>query len=226
MPAIEFLLLPATCLLCGGAARRSLDLCLACEDDLPRQLHACARCAIPLPGADMPQCGKCIEKCPPQDRSIATFRYEYPLASLVQSFKFDGRQSVGRVLGELFAERLQANASPDFLLPVPLHPSRLRERGFNQAELLAQAIGCRHDLPVRLDVIARLRETDSQSGMSAVERRRNMRDAFSVRQPVKGASVAIIDDVMTTGSTVAEISRLLKADGARRVEAWVLARTP
>jgi len=225
---LSFLILPGCCVLCRNPCARRLDLCTACERDLPVIEHACTGCAIPLPGvANALLCGACLQRHPPQNATRAIFRYAYPLDNLVQRFKFHGEQAAGNVLGKLFAARALKTGEHSFtLLPVPLHPRRLRERGFNQAELLARAIGDRFHWEVRGDLLLRTRETAVQSNMSAAARRKNVRNAFALRTGHVPERIVIVDDVVTTGSTTAEIAALLRKAGAREIEVWALARTP
>jgi ComF family protein len=196
-----------------------LDLCGPCFGELSWNRHACPRCAAPLPpDAEANLCGNCLKALPPWDEAKSPLAYGYPLDKLIQHFKFQGDLAVGRLLGELLAEFLTAGggARPDFLIPVPLHASRLKERGFNQAAELARTLSKRLKLPVRLDVCERVRATEVQSKLDAVERHKNLKDAFAVMQ--------LVDDVVTTGATVAALTRALKDAGAARVAIWSVAR--
>ena len=219
-----FSILPGNCLLCRKPSRRRLDLCAACEHDLPALESACRTCAIPLPSGDT--CGECLKHPPPQNAARAAFVYGFPVDRLIQRFKFNNAQAAGRVLQEIFAARVPAMPASFEVLPVPLHPRRLRERGFNQAEMLAHAIGKQLGLRVRNDVLERTRDTAVQSNMSAAARRRNVRNAFSVTTRNVPGQVIVIDDVITTGSTTNEIARLLRKAGVAEIETWALARTP
>lgn len=221
--SLSFHLLPGRCVLCARHTPRRHDLCEACEHDLPRAGNACIRCAAPLVTSGI--CGRCARRPLPQDATRAAFRYAWPLDSLVQNFKFNGDHAAGRVLGELFAEHLRFGARPDCLLPVPLHAKRLRERGFNQSQLLAAALTNRWRIPLNQELVVRVRETAVQSGMHARARRRNVRGAFALAANDVPRHIAIVDDVVTTGSTTAEIAALLRHAGAERIEVWTLART-
>lgn len=228
LQSFTFGILPAQCLLCGQGSSRAQDLCHACFQQLPWQSVACARCALPLAAETASTvCGQCLRSPPPQDATFAPLRYEYPLTQLIHAFKFRGVHAAGRVLGELFAAAVPATIDlPDCLLPVPLHRTRLRERGFNQATLLAHGLQDTLGLPVLDRAMQRLRPTEVQSGMNAVARRRNMRTAFALGNEELPAHIAIVDDVMTTGSTAGEVCRLLRASGVTRIDVWTLARTP
>jgi ComF family protein len=229
MDAISsFLFLPGTCLLCGSRSGRQQDLCAACTVELPWLERGCALCAMPLTEADS-VCGSCLKKPPPQSAARAALLYTWPVNTLIQRFKFDGDQACGRVLGELLAQCIARcdGPLPDVLVPVPLHPDRQRERGFNQAYAFAQMLSRTTGVPVKNNLLTRMRATEEQSGKSAIERRRNLRGAFACHAAQRmPASIAVIDDVMTTGTTLGEIARTLKAAGAREVQTWVLARTP
>jgi ComF family protein len=217
-------LLPAACVLCGVEAVGVL-LCRRCQPLLPVHASACARCALPLP-APAPRCGECLGRAPAFDAALAAFRYEAPLDRLVQKFKYSEGLAVVRALAPWLAERVRAAGSrPDALLPIPLHRTRLRQRGYNQALVLARELARLLGLPVLCDGLERIRATATQAGLEADERRRNVRGAF-VARPHLPAHIALIDDVMTTGSTLDAAAQALKLAGVSRVEAWVLARRP
>lgn len=206
-------------------AGRALHLCAGCEADLPALSRVCRLCATPLPGGDG-VCGRCIRRPPPQDAAFAGFAYRFPIPRLVTGFKYEQQLHLGAVLGELFLHRMLESAPPrpDLLLPVPLHGRRLRERGFNQSLELARTLARGMDLPCAPALARRIRPTLAQAGLSPVQRRRNIRGVFAVDPSVVGMRVAIVDDVMTTGSTAGELVRALKTAGAARVDIWVLAR--
>jgi len=158
----------------------------------------------------------------------APFLYRTPVDALLRAFKFQGRLVHVRVLARIMSDHVQASGSrlPDLLVPVPLHPSRLRERGFNQAVELARLIGRALAIPLDTQTCQRIRLTSAQSGLTATERRRNLRNAFYVRPMDLPRSLAIVDDVMTTGATVASMAQALRRQGVERIEVWVCARTP
>jgi ComF family protein len=220
------LLYPAHCCLCGARGGRGLDLCQACFGELPWNRHPCPRCAAPLPpDADTPLCGDCIKQPPSWDEAKSPLAYGFPVDKLVQRFKFEGDLAVGRLLGSLLAEYLAAGEErPDCIVPVPLHDSRLKERGFNQAVELARPVSKRLRLEVRLDLCMRSRATQVQSKLDHDERRKNLKDAFTVKQPVQGLHLALLDDVVTTGATAESLSRALREAGARRVTLWSACR--
>jgi ComF family protein len=209
------------CPLCGAESNH-LGLCDGCRGDLPDLGAACHLCAAPLPQAGT--CGPCLQR-PPPFTTVCAFRYESPLSDLLIELKFHGRLVVARLLGGLLAERLAGLpvARPEVVVPVPLHPQRLRERGYNQALELARPVARRLGLRLAPELGVRLRPTASQSDLDLVERRRNVRSAFAAAGPVP-RSVAIIDDVVTTGSTVGAFAEALRRGGAEEIQVWAVAR--
>lgn len=219
-------LLPLRCLLCGDAGANGVDLCADCAAELPRNTHCCQRCALPLP-ISAPLCGRCQRKAPPWDAAWAPFRYTWPLDRLETRFKFGRDLAAGRVLTTMWQRESHPRYLPQLILPVPLHRRRLRMRGYNQALELARPLARVLDVSCRHDLLLRVRHTDAQTGLDAVERRRNLRNAFALREGEKlPAHVAVLDDVFTTGATLAECARVLKRAGVARVDVWALARAP
>ncbi len=224
---VQFILLPGRCVLCGASSARELDLCRACETELPWNRTPCPRCALPLPPGTPAGmlCGECLDKPPQFDAARIPFVYAYPLDRLLQRLKFSGRLAHARILGERMAAHLSGDGQPrpDALVPIPLHATRLRERGFDQAAELARPIAQRLGVPLDRELVRRTRATRVQSRLDARERRRNVRGAFSVIRPPP-PHVAILDDVVTTASTAGELARSLKRAGCERVELWACAR--
>lgn len=217
------------CLLCGARGTQSRDICIPCALELPGNTHCCDVCAVPLPARRDPAgsiCGRCLQRRPKYRRAHAAFVYAPPLDYLVQRFKFGGRLEYGRLLAQLFVERLagQPLQDADRLLPVPLHTSRLRERGFNQALILARMLSQATSVPIARDLAVRNRATPVQTELSAGQRRGNVRAAFSLGASARGLRIAIVDDVLTTGATVDELTRVLLRGGAVDVRVYALAR--
>ena len=220
--------LPLRCLLCGERGSHERDLCAACARDFVRNTPCCPRCALPLE-APAPLCGECVEREPPFAAAWAPFRYEHPLDLLESRFKFRGDLAAGRVLTSLMIERASVDAPsrPDAIVPVPLHVSRLRARGYNQALELAKPLARVCGIPLEADLIRRVRATAAQTGLDAATRRRNLRDAFAIAgERAVPLHVVLFDDVMTTGTTMRECARVLRRAGVARVDAWALARAP
>lgn len=217
-------ILPHRCLLCGSTGGDE-PLCPACHASLPwHQSPNCPRCALPT--LDGMTCGHCLQAPPAFDRAIAALRYEFPLDALIQELKYRHQFALAPLLGAALAERVrQAAPRPDVLVPMPLHPSRLRERGFNQALELAKAVSGRLDLPLLAQGAQRIRATPPQVGLPWKERAKSVRGAFACSVDLSGKHVAILDDVMTTGTSLHELGRALRKQGATEISAWVVART-
>ncbi|NII12241.1 ComF family protein [Oleiagrimonas sp. C23AA] len=216
---------PGRCLLCGDYGADGLDLCCACCAELPYNAHGCVRCAVPLP-LNVAMCGRCQRRPPPWHSAWVPFRYAWPLDRLETRFKFGADLAAGRTLARLMATQ-SLPCRPDMLLPVPLHRARLRRRGYNQALELARDLARAHRMILHSDGLRRLRATTAQSQLDAMTRRRNVRGAFVVRPGMSWPShVALVDDVMTTGATLAECARVLRRAGVARVDVWALARAP
>jgi ComF family protein len=223
-------LYPPTCVLCGAPGRAAVDLCERCSADLPENRHCCNRCSLPLP-AGRPAgtlCGACQHNPPPFFVCHAAFRYEDPLPALVGGAKFRARLNLLRLLGQCLAISLCARKAemPELILPVPLHAKRLRERGYNQALEIARILGRELAIPLESGSCTRVVATTPQTGLQQKERRRNVRGAFRVLHAPEAAHVTIVDDVVTTGSTVSELTRALLKAGVKRVDVWAVARTP
>jgi ComF family protein len=227
------LLYPSHCVLCSGPGAKDLDLCPGCRRDLPWNLLACPHCAVSLPADCMHStpCAACQQQRPPYDRAWSALRYTGTLRWLHRRLKFGARLEHGRLLGRVLADALKeaskrnALAWPDCILVMPLHPRRLMRRGFNQSlELIRPAA---RQMRIELDYtsLRRIRATRPQSDMPANLRRRNVRGAFACNRDLSGQHVALFDDVVTTGHTVAEAARALRRAGAREISVWSLART-
>jgi ComF family protein len=219
-------LIPATCLLCLDPGQPPfLDLCRECEADFPMNAGGCARCAAAGVAAGA-TCAHCSALPPAFDRAFAPYRYEFPLPELVHRLKYGGQIAIGRILGTLLGRRA-AEAGPiavDALVPVPLHPARESRRGYNQAAEIARFAGEPLSLPVLDRVALRVRATEEQAALPALVRRVNVSGAFEALAGCLPPAVAIVDDVLTTGSTASALAETLKRAGARRVEAWAVAR--
>lgn len=223
-------LIPSDCLLCGGSADAPADFCDACRADLPWLPPGCQRCAIPLPDSDTSSlCGQCLTQPPSFTRTEACWLYQPPLANLIARYKYQRHLSYGRSLATLMANQLisayREAPLPDLITAVPLHRWRRWRRGFNQSETIARQLAGELLLPYR-NLLTRHRATTAQQSLDARQRQRNLRQAFHCGENLKGACIALVDDVMTTGATAEELSRTLLKAGAGEVHIWCLARTP
>lgn len=219
---------PPRCVLCGSSGFNRMDICVACYRDLPWIESACKQCAIPLAinGADAIECGHCLKKSPAFDHSISLFSYQNDAIKLIHQLKFNEKLTNARLLGSMLAAAVQKNGTvlPDCILPVPLSKKRLRQRGFNQSIELARPIHRALNIPISTGSVIRVRDTQSQTGLDRKQRRKNILNAFHVIQPLNAQHVAIVDDVVTTTSTVNELARILKKAGVKRVDIWSIAR--
>ena len=214
--------------MCGIKTDAEFELCDACYGEIQPKNSICQCCALPLGSKDstVRVCGSCIQDVPPYTTVYRFADYEPPLDRLIQQLKFNQKLHFARLLGNLMARdiRDQKWDLPDVLIPVPLHGQRLKQRGFNQALEIARPIA--KSLGIALDIHScrRSRPTPEQSGLPAKQRRTNIKGAFQVSDTVQGKHIVIVDDVMTTGSTVRELAKTLKNHGANRVDVWVCAR--
>lgn len=219
------LALPQRCELCAGHSGSDL-VCAACTRELPRIEPACPVCAMPASGGV--SCGSCLAHAPPFDATTAAYAYAFPVDRLIQAFKYQGRLA----LADWCADAVVAARSrvpvpaPAHVVAMPLAAQRQRERGFNQAAEVARAVAARIGATLLERGIGRTRATAPQAALPWSERATNIRGAFACTTELTGLAVAVVDDVMTTGATLAEFARTLKAAGAARVENWVVARTP
>lgn len=219
---------PEICLLCQARAPSGKDFCPACDRSLPRALGACPRCGAPgaVVGTGAATCGECQKHPPAYDGARAVFRYASPVDKLIQHLKYHGRLELSRVLGGYLAEHMLAldDPLPDVMLPVPLHVSRLRERGYNQSLEIARFVARRLQVPLDWRGTQRIRPTAPQTELPRDQRRKNVRGAFTASKAFAGQRVAIVDDVMTSGHTVNALAESLLQSGAREVRVWVVAR--
>lgn len=225
------LTVPGLCWLCRmPLALSAWGICSVCTRSLEGGIGGCPQCGLPAVSQTMP-CGRCLKKTPPWRALVAVDHYVPPLSTLIHALKFS-RQSVLAtplarllLLAVLRARRTRALPRVDMLMNVPLHHRRHWRRGYNQSDLLcrplARWLGCRYDT----SALRRVQATAIQHQLSARLRKRNLKNAFRLELAVGGLHIAIVDDVVTTGSTVAELSRLLLQSGAASVQVWCLCRT-
>ena len=213
------------CLLCDRPAGSVRNLCDACRDELPILSDACTACGAPaIPHSGI--CRTCALQRPPIDRTVCALAYASPVDYLIGRLKFDRDLRLVPSLAGVLIRRIAGEAAPDWLVPVPIGAARLRGRGFNQALEIARYVGRSRGIGLA-DIIRRRSgfETPQSSLPNTTARRANVAGAFEVRAAVEG-HIAVVDDVVTTGATVNAVARCLKRAGARRVDAWAVARTP
>lgn len=202
-------------------------ICSRCTGSLFKRINTCPQCGLPSSDIGTP-CGRCLQKPPPWLRLVAVNDYQPPLTQLIYHFKFSGKAELAPALARLLllaARRTSGLPPPEQFVSVPLWRRRHWRRGYNQSELLCRALA--KWLPCRYSsqAVTRIRPTAAQRQLSARLRKHNLKNAFQLELPVKGRHMVIVDDVVTTGSTVAEISRLLLQNGAASVQVWCLCRT-
>lgn len=223
--------LPPACVLCGGTAKHPINLCDACRQGLPSLPYHCQRCGQFLAAPDTLDrlCGACLTAPPPFERLYALFPYTGAVIHLIQGLKFQGALAHGQALGELFVQVSRENwyqqePLPDLIVPVPLHPKRMAERGFNQALEVARPIRRHLKIPIDYNGLCRTKHTRAQSGLTAAQRRQNIAHAFAAKRNYNGLTVALLDDVVTTGQTISACCHALKKAGAKNIHVWCCAR--
>lgn len=215
------------CLLCRQPCNTQPLLCSWCQHALHQPGLRCRLCAAPLPESaeeTEPVCGRCQRRPPPWQRLQVIGDYLPPYPLLIPQLKYAGQVLLAPPLARLLADHLVLDDPPEAIIPVPLHWWRQWWRGFNQAEEIALALGAITKIPCDTRLLRRIRATPRQTSLSAGQRRRNLRGAFQIA-PHHYRHVALLDDVVTTGATAGQISRLLRASGVEQVEVWALCRT-
>jgi len=222
----QFKLFPPTCILCGAPGLPDLDICWECLNELPYNRSCCSHCAIPLPEHGV--CGTCLKSPPRFDNCFSPFLYNGAITELITGLKFRSHLQSARLLASLLHKEMEQSgtALPDLLIPVPLHPKRLRERGYNQALELGKHLARLFQLPLDKHSCIRTRITEAQSSLPLKQRAKNVRGAFALQRDIDKAHVALLDDVVTTGNTTNELAGLLKRAGVEKVSVWSVARTP
>lgn len=221
----QSLRLPAICILCNQFHNYSLAVCHECIALMPRLGISCSRCAFPLSDNKYAWCGHCIKKTPHFDSVTIGYRFEDPLRSLVHRFKYQNELYLGAFLTQLILNTWQKQPTyPQCLIPVPMHPQKIKTRGFNQTVIFARLLSKKLGIPYDIRYCKKIINTPAQVQLDRVQRTHNLRGAFS-SQPSPFEHVALIDDLLTTGSTANELANNLKLSGVQQVELWCCART-
>ena len=226
-------LLPAQCLLCRLPSKNKL-ICKHCQASLIQERPCCQHCGLPL-NKSRPFCGDCLKQAHTFTQLHALADYQKPYSTLLKKFKYTKQLINGELLAELLIQSITHNISKqqlaqvDYLLPVPLHNKKHQQRGFNQAQLLAEKISKQLNLPVLIDAIKRQKKTNPQEGLSLSKRKNNLKDAFITtdmqQTQLSGSYIVVIDDVVTTGATVNSLCQVLLNAGVQRVDVWCICRT-
>ena len=221
------------CILCRGLSTLDQPLCHRCLALCPVPVCCCLCCGLPIDHSDTGLCRRCLREPVPFDCCLAPFLYQYPVNRILQMVKYQSRLELitpmVQPLAQLLLDHYRDDCWPEVILPVPLHNKRLRQRGYDQVLLLARAL--QRQLPgitLSLDsrLLQRVRHSPAQQQLDASARQKNVRRAFALRGTLVRKHVAVLDDVVTTGATVSEITRLLKNSAVERVDVWSIARTP
>lgn len=218
---------PHHCILCSSNSTQ-LDLCEGCQADLPRNQNPCLRCAHPLETSHIQTgliCAHCLKKPLAIDHSIVPFHYQNPISFIIKQLKFHNQLAYAPLIAHLMNHTLKTQINlPQLIIPVPLHSKRLQQRGFNQSQEIALHLAKHLNVSCRYDLVKRHKNTPSQTELNAALRQKNIQGAFQVIRTIPEKRVAIVDDVMTSGSTANELAITLKQAGVEEVQLWAFAR--
>ena len=223
--------LPSSCVLCDSSVSRAISLCESCENDLPTLKNACKQCGLPLSAAKENNvvCGHCLQTSTSIDYTLCLYHYQAPMDYLITTLKYKQQLSHAAILGHLLLDQLKHQSLedlPDCIIPVPLHKNRLVKRGFNQSLEIVRPVSKYFDIPIDVKSIFRKKQTLAQTDLNAVQRKKNVKGCFEI--PTKDSlnyhHVVIVDDVVTTGSTINEMAKQLKRSGVQKVGVWSIAR--
>ncbi|HIF51186.1 MAG TPA: ComF family protein [Thiotrichaceae bacterium] len=223
---VKKLILPGACFFCLKKVNHAW--CADCEQDFILEIGRCPVCARKNPYNDI--CGACLKQPPYFHRAEILFNYQHPASHLIKAFKFKNRPELARCFAERFTENLTIKLNnnnrilPDILLPVPLHKNRQRQRGYNQSLEFAAQISKHIRIKVNSTLCSRIKNTDPQSALPMSTRKNNVKGAFCLSDETIPKHIAIVDDVITTGSTVDELARLLNKAGCETIEIWAVTR--
>jgi ComF family protein len=219
---VPLLLFKHNCILCASSTDQEHSLCLNCLDNLPRvPKPCCPKCGLKSLGET---CGNCLKNNPHYDATHALFSYAYPVDAILQHYKYKNALYLSQTFGQLLSESV-VDFDIDTVIPMPLHPIRLKERGFNQSLEVAKIIAKQFNLELDISSCRRIKNTPPQASLALKDRTKNMKDAFDCTANFNGKHITIIDDVMTTGASLNELAKTLKRAGAAKVSCYVLART-
>lgn len=218
-------LITSLCLICNADNTAStLAICSSCLHELPHNTHTCQQCGLQIKDSKSTHCGKCQHEPPAYNETTTPYIYDNAIKHLIIELKFKKKLINAHLLGTLLARSATHKPRPDFLLPVPLHRNRLRTRGFNQAMELCRVLSKELSIPILTDIIEKTQETTPQSKLTAKQRKTNLRGSLILKKEVSATRIAIVDDVITTGTTINEIAKLLRKSGTKNIQAWACAR--
>lgn len=221
-------LIPITCVVCN--LQSDENVCMDCKKELPWIINGCRYCANEITLTSHNLCGECLTSPPPINRNITLFHYKPPIISLITKLKFQGQLRYAQSLGTLLAQKVQQiyeNGQldfPDYIIPVPLHKKRLQTRGFNQALEIAKSVKKKCAIPIDCRSVKRIKFTQPQTLIKKDERQKNLRNAFTMTTNIKAQHIAIVDDVITTFSTISELTNTLRRAGVQKIDIWCIAK--
>ncbi len=231
MRSLLDILYPYRCLLCdaSGGLLDGIAICQHCAVDIVENHLPCMHCGVPLKGVtEQSICGQCLSKPPSYQRLWSPFIYSQPLEWMIQQLKFNDKLAFGPVLSMLMMQKLfcwhDDTGWPEVIIPMPLHSARLRQRGFNQSELLIRPVAEALNIKIDSTCCQRVRNTQHQTGKNARQRKQNIKGAFRFQNKQAYRHVVIFDDVVTTTSSVSELTKTLLSGQVERVDVWCLAR--
>lgn len=211
------------CVLCGSMSHGGL-WCAACDSAMPYlDVPCCPACALPSSGGEV--CGQCLQHPLLFIRATAVFGYTFPLDKLIQAMKYGEQIALAHAFAVRLAQRIDKTNLPDYIIPMPLHPAKLRERGFNQSLLLAAKVARELDIKLLHNTCQRVRDTPPQSALPWKERKKNVCGAFRCDADLSGKHVVLVDDVLTTGASLDALAAAVQKCGASEISVWVVART-
>jgi ComF family protein len=226
------LLLPPACLLCGQLLPPGFDpqeFCASCQVDMPPMGRShCSCCSQPFPASSSQHlCKTCLQRPAAFSSVHAACSYKERIKDAIHQLKYRNQVNLAQPLGKVLVKSLESartSFSPDCIIPVPLHPSRLRERGYNQALEISRPLSRTLRIPIDSKLLQRALKTTPQQGLTAAERKSNLRNAFTLTKPTSARKVLLVDDVMTTGETVRECCRILLQGDVKEIQVAVIGR--
>lgn len=217
--------LPSLCILCNQFHKEKWAICSFCQDLMPPLGPCCQQCAHPLAATNYLKCGQCIKNPPPFDNAYISYPFEEPLRGLLHRFKYQQALYLGSFLSQLMSIAFpKEKITNSCLIPVPMHSSRIKQRGFNHAAVLARLLAKQFKLPFDLTSCKKIINTQPQASLNSQQRQSNLAHSFKV-SPLPYSHVILIDDLLTTGSTAKELAKTLKKAGVERVDVCCCART-
>ncbi len=211
------------CVLCNTRHRGSYAVCALCMDELPRLEPTCRTCSQRVPHAAVLRCYACQQNEPAIDHILCAHRFSTPLRHLLHAFKYHEALYLAPCFAALMQQALPIHYNTECLIPIPMHSRQLKQRGFNQTQLLAKSLARRIQRPVKAFYCDKIRQTARQAGLSALARQHNLAHAF-VARAMPFQHVTLVDDLITTGATANELARTLKRRGVTRVDLWCCAK--